>query len=108
MTVVGRNSYSGTDLVSAPTADIGSDKGFQDVASWGVKQLLTRSMGGLVRTRGRLSAPQECNTNPRMDSPHRRNRQESAGGSLTPVREHDSLGGPIPTLLFGMPQIDTA
>ena len=47
MTGVGRNSYSGTDMVSAPTVDIGSDKGSLDVAPWGAKQVLTRSKGGV-------------------------------------------------------------
>ena len=46
MTGVGRNSYPGTDVVSAPTADIGSGKGFSDVAPWGAKRVLARSKGG--------------------------------------------------------------
>ena len=107
MTGVGRSSYPGTDVVSAPTADIGSGKGFSDVAPRGAKQVLTRSKGGhgghgVGTLRHRSAIPALGWTHLTGD------RQESAGGSLTPDREYDSLGGPIPTLLFGMPQVDTA
>ena len=38
MAGVGRNSYSGTNVVSAPTVDIGSGQGFSDVAPRGANE----------------------------------------------------------------------